>query len=177
MSGSGTVQVLKSDGNLEDFDSRKLSAAMWRVIRTHGGSYDQASELGAAMALYLDRVSWVCITSAAVFEMCVKVLRQVGFSPAAEALEDHREWRNARRRRLRVRHDTGKVTLWEKSWLCEFARRSWHLSGSAARIIAGRIEADLLAETQTSVSRQAVVDRLNAYVAGYGLADAVPVQQ
>ena len=177
MSGSGTIQVIKCDRSVERFDSRKLAGVLWRVMEPAGGEYRQALELAAAMELYLGRVGWANISSGAVFEMSVKVLRRVGFSPAADQLEVHRARRNVRRRQLRIRHDGSTVTLWEKSWLCEYARRSWRLSRTAARIIAGQIEADLLAGAEACVSRRAVLERLNACVAAYGLADAVPVRQ
>jgi hypothetical protein len=102
------------------------------------------------------------------------LLQYVGQPLAARRLQEHRSWRLARRGELRIRHERGKLTLWEKGWLAEFAQRCWRLSNRTARILAGQVEADLLRGPAREVPRQEIIDRLNEITAAYGLADAVP---
>jgi hypothetical protein len=107
--------------------------------------------------------------------MCVKLLQYVGQPLAARRLQEHRSWRLGRRREFRIRHERGKLTVWEKSWLAEFAQRCWRLSARTSRILAGQVEEDLLRTPAREVPRQEIIDRLNEITAAYGLADAVPV--
>ena len=81
----------------------------------------------------------------------------------------------ARRQQVRIQHSDGRVTYWDKTWLAQQARGSWDLSRLAARILAGYIEREVLDSGAETVGRGAVLERLNATVAAYGLADAVPV--
>jgi len=177
MDGSGTIRVLKRDGSAEDFNAPKLAACMYRAICRRGGDYCHARDLSVAIAIYLCRSRIACISSAAIFEMTLKVLRRVGFSRAAAALEGHGARRKRLRERLRLDHGGGRVTLWQKGWLREFACRSWHLSPAVGRILAGRIESSLLLGGKAAISRREVVELLNAEVTAFGLADAVPVRQ
>ena len=177
MNGSGTIWVQKRDGGVEDFDSLKLVGAVSRAVRPAGGRCGYARPIAAAIELFCRRSGCACVSSAAVFEMTVKAMRCVRLETGAEAMESHRTWRARRRRQLRVSHEGGQVTMWDKSWLCELAQRSWRLSRSAARIIAGRLECELLAGPDELLWRGAVVDMLNAHVAACGLADAVPAHQ
>lgn len=176
MNGSRTIRVLKHDGQAERFDPLKLAASMWRAIEQTGGQFAHARELAGAIGLYLRENECKCISSSAIFEMSLTVLRRVQLTEAAGKLESHSFRRDLRRRTLRICHDSGKITAWSKGWLCELAQRIWNLSPSVARIIAGAIEEDLLACETKVVSRREVLEMLNARVAEYGLADAVPVQ-
>jgi len=175
MDGSRTIRVLKRDGSVELFDAAKLACSMWRAMRRRGRRYDDAVQLSLAMEIYLNRSELRCISSAAILEMALKVLKRVRMNRAAAAMERRHNQRAAGRRKLIIRHDDGKVTYWDKTWLVHQARGSWHLSSSAARIIAGRIEDELLAERARTIDRAILLERLNATVAAYGLADAVPV--
>lgn len=179
MSGSRTVQVLKRDGSWEAFDARKLAGAMCKAIAACDSGRPQAQALAMAgvIGTFLQRRQSHCVSSAAIFEMAVKVLRGVNQPQVADAFERHHSLRSIGRRRLRVRQDNGRLTCWDKSWLAKFAARSWELSTTTGRMIAGRIEARLLEEGQTVVMRRAVLDEMNAHVASLGLADAVPVRQ
>lgn len=177
MSGSRKVRVVKRDGSREFFNRSKLGVALWRGIQHTTGTYDHARQLAKAIELYLIRTDQRRISSAALFEMGMKVLRRVGLDEAGEVLEGHRAWRRLRRLRLKVRQEGGRMTFWDKSWLAEFIARSWHLSRATARILAGQIELELLAGPARVVDRQAVIDLLNDRVLQFGLADAVPVQQ
>lgn len=173
--GSRTIRVTKRDGSEEPFDRQKLTGAMWRAMEGRGGSFELAGRLAGAIETYLTCRRRAGTTSAALFEMTVKVLRAVRLCAACEAIEAHQAWRAARRRRLLISHDGPRMTLWDKSWLAEHARRSWHLSRPAARLLAGEVETALLARDGRVVSRREVVGLLNAQVAWFGLADAVPV--
>jgi hypothetical protein len=173
--GSWTIRVLKRDGQAEEFDGLKLAAAIWRAMGGGKDAYPQAAYFSEAVRSYLSRCRQGCVSSAAIFEMCVKLLQYVGQPLAARRLQEHRSWRLARRREFRVRHEPGKLTLWEKSWLAEFAQRCWCLSARTSRILAGQVEEDLLRTPAREVPRQEIIDRLNEITAAYGLADAVPV--
>lgn len=174
MIGSRTIRVLKRDGSVEEFSPYKLAAAIWRALSGRGGQYRDAADLALAIGVYLDRGQWACISSAAVFEMTVKVLRRVHFDEAAAALESCRASRAARRRRLRIDHG-GQVTYWEKGWLVRLGSQSWQLSPQTARIIAGHVESSLLSQPGRVIPRADATDLFNQCVAEYGLADAVPV--
>jgi hypothetical protein len=173
--GSWTIRVLKRSGQAEEFDGLKLAAAIWRAMGGRKGAYPQALYFSDAVRFYLSRGRQGCVSSAAIFEMCVKLLQYVGQPLAARRLQEHRSWRLARRRGLRIRHERGELTQWEKGWLAEFAQRCWRLSAPTARILAGQVEADLLREDSREIPRQEIIDRLNEITAAYGLADAVPV--
>ena len=125
--------------------------------------------------IYLKRSSEECVSSRALFEMMLKALRYVGLEEAAESAEAYYKWRNALRRKLRVRHEGGAVTYWEKGWACEFASRSWNISRSVGRVVAGKIELEFLLGGEKTLWRGEVIEQLNRLVAEYGLADAVPV--
>ena len=186
---SGTIRVLKRDRSVELFDARKLAAAMWRAMPPGSASFDHVRRLAEAVDVYLRRQGRLCISSSAVFEMTVKALRVVGFAAAAEAAESYRDRREMLRTQLRILDSRGKLRFWGKSWLCELACSSWHISPTAARILAGKVERRILRCAQwvrartcerlrlgrLVVSRQTVVDLLNQCTSEYGLADAVPV--
>jgi hypothetical protein len=173
--GSWTIRVLKRDGQAEEFDGLKLAAAIWRAMGGRKDTYSRAIYLSEAVRFYLSRGRQGCVSSAAIFEMCVMLLQHVGLPSAARRMQEHRSWRLARRREFRIRHERGELTLWEKAWLAQFAQRCWHLSTRTARILAGQVEADLLRGAAREVPRQEIIDRLNEVTAAYGLADAVPV--
>ena len=176
MNGSGTVRVVKRDGTEEAFDVHKLAAALFRAMRASGGRFRDADQLAQAIGIHLRRCGWSRVSSAAIFEMAIKVLRRCRLMRAAESLQSSRTERRLRRSRLRVRHHDGRTTLWDKSWLGELAQRSWFLSPRTGRLLAGEVEGALLGAEATVVSRQDVLDMLNERVAQYGLADAVPVR-
>jgi len=176
MHGSGKIRVTKRDGAEEAFDAGKLAGAMFRAMRQTSGRHHDACQLALAVEMYLRRSGRWRISSAAILEMAVKVLRQSGLAPAGDLLEARHLQRRARRGRLRIRHDDGKVTLWEKGWLSQLAERSWFLSRATARMLAGEIEFQLLAAEVDLVSRRDILDLLNERVVQYGLADAVPVR-
>lgn len=176
MEGSGTIRVMKRDGSVEDFDAAKLAAAMWRAMRHTNAKYTHARQLAEAIETYLLRRDYTCVSTRALFEMAVKSLHYVGLPRAAGRIEKHRDWRDQRRRQFRIRHDDS-TTFWDKSWLCKLACRSWHVSHSVGRIIAGRIEHEILAGDRFILGRHEVLDLLNHNMAAYGLADAVPVEQ
>ena len=174
MSGSRTIQVLKRDGTAEAFDHRKLAAAIWRAMSRKSATYEHARRLGEAVETYIIRKGNLCVSSSAVFEMTLKALRYVGLPKAAESAETYRAWRSLLRQQLRIKHKEGQLTLWDKNWLLQFASRSWHISPATARILAGKIEVDLLRSGESIVPRHKVIDLLNRSVTEYGLADAVP---
>ena len=175
MDGSRTIRVLKRDGSTETFDVRKLAAAMWRAMQRHGGRYKDAYDLAVAIDIYLKRRAFKCVSSAAIFEMSMKVLCRVDMSDAAGSFEVHRRRRDEQRRMLCVRPDRGAVTYWDKSWLRELVCWCWNLSPTTGRIIAGELESELLDGGPRLLERAEIVQLLNERVVAFGLADAVPV--
>jgi len=168
--------VIKADGTEEAFCPGKLTGAMLHGMRDVGADRAcEARQFALAIGIYLKRAGWKRISTAAVFEMTLRVLHSSALSAVARSLEDHRTRRGQARQQLRIRHEGGKVTLWDKGWLAELAQRSWFLTPTTGRILAGEIERDLLGFGASVVSRRDILDRLNARVAEYGLADAVPV--
>ncbi|MDY6913079.1 MAG: hypothetical protein SVT52_01290 [Planctomycetota bacterium] len=177
MDGSRTIRVRKRDGSVEAFEARKLAASLLRVVGQAGENSYYVRQIAEAVKIYLLRRRWVCISSAAIFEMSVSALRSIGRSLAADAMEWHQLWRNTRRGRIRVRHDDRKETLWEKGWLCKLAVKCWFIRPTTARILVGQIEQQLISEGVRRVSRDELLEMLNNLMMAYGLADAVPVGQ
>ena len=175
MSGSRTIRVRKRDGSDEPFCPYKLTGAMWRGMEGAGGRPHDARSLADAIHVHLKRTGEEEISSLAVFEMVMSVLRRVGLEQACDVLEVHRLWRSARRETLLVDHGHGQITLWDKTWLSEYVMRAWGLLRSTARIIAGQVEENLLAEGTLLVTRGGVLELMNRHVVEFGLADAVPV--
>jgi hypothetical protein len=140
-----------------------------------GGRYGDAFDLAMAIRIFLHRTGRERISSAAIFEMTVKVLRRVRMNRAAEAMEEHRAHRTERRMRMKLLGEDGTPVAWDKGLLAAMVERSWSVARGTARIIAGRAERKVLSGRSGLVSRQALVDLLNEMVAQYGLADAVPV--
>jgi transcriptional regulator NrdR family protein len=171
------IQVIKRDGTRELFDPAKLAAAIWLAMNQTCCHFTDACHLAAAIGIFLRRRRRRLVSSAAIFEMVVRILRKTHLEAVAEQLEAHRLARTYRRHKLQVRHDGEQVTMWDKSWLSELASRSWHLLPVTGRIIAGRIEERLIQGSAETVSRQEIVEMLNEEVASFGLAEAVPVPQ
>jgi hypothetical protein len=171
------IRVAKKDGSAEPFDRCKLAGSMWRAMACCEGDFADAVDLAAAIEIYLSRHRRRCISSSAVFEMTVKVLRRAGLAVAAERMETFRAERIAARNRIRLMHSMGQATWWDKSWLAELAVASWNLSRTTARMIAGQIEQDLREAGVTELPRGIAIALLNERVAEFGLADAVPVRK
>ena len=77
---------------------------------------------------------------------------------------------------MKVRYSDGRTALWDKGWLVKLICSSWHLSRAAGRILAGDIELRLLDADVDVIGRDKLIEQVNALVAAYGLADAVPVE-
>lgn len=174
MNGSRMIQVLKRDGSAEPFEARKIMSAMWRAIGGDIDSFRQAQTLAEALHFYLIRKCVPCISSAAIFEMSIRLLQHAGKRQATLRLQAHWSKRQSRRRQLRVRHDNARITLWDKAWLAQWAQRSWNISLPTAKLLAAQVEEELLNGPSQEVTRQHVIDLLNDLVSAYGLADAVP---
>ena len=172
MSGSRKIRVVKRDGSTEAFDPGKLAGAVYCALEPGKDSLVRSRHIALAVGLYLHRTGRGRVTSAAVFEMTVQALLSVGLEEATDCFEAHRHARAAARGRLRVCHEGGPVTLWDKGWLAEVAQRGWLLGRQTARLLAGEVEAELLALAAPSVTRHEVMERLHRLLAEYGLAEA-----
>jgi len=177
MPGSRTIRVIKRDGGIEPFNLGKLTAAIWAAMHAREGDYYDARELAAAVMLYAQRLGWPCITTAAVFEVALKVLRRMRLKRTARAFEAYRQLRRSRRKRLRLVHKGGEVTCWDKSWLAQVACKSWRLQPATGRILAAYVEKRLLSRHERWVSRGEALDLLNEEVVHHGLASAVPLAE
>ncbi len=177
MSGSRMIRVLKRDGNPEPFSAHKLAAAIARGMkRAKRGSLRDARDLAGVIQVYLQQRDMTAVSSAAVFEMTLKVLHRVGMDPAANAMEAYRFRRSWRRRRVCVDHGDGRVTTWSKAWLGRIGGRMWHLAAPTTRIISALVEEKVLRGRARILRRQKLLDLFSTYVSELGLADAVPVQ-
>ncbi|MCL2701082.1 MAG: hypothetical protein FWE88_05245 [Phycisphaerae bacterium] len=177
------ILIEKRDGSREGFDHLKVSASFWRALGPAGQPYERARYLADAVAFVLSTRPAECVTSAAVFEMGVKVLAHAGLHRSVELYAGYRSRRNDRRKRLCIRHERGLITQWDKSWLAELTRQAWSVRPTTARIIAGAVEHDLLAMddphatifTRRELPRKQIIDQLTARIAELGLADTVTV--
>jgi hypothetical protein len=176
MNANQGIVVRKRNGRTEPFDAGKLAGALWRGMEDAVGTYRDARDLAEAIEIYLHRRGQQDISSRAIFEMAMKVLRRAGLSEAAELVELHATLRAIRRDQLRVRHHSGELTAWDKSWLTDLGERIWGLSRSTARVLAAEVEDDLLSPEPLEVGRDDVVGLFNEKVSEFGLADAVPVR-
>jgi hypothetical protein len=77
---------------------------------------------------------------------------------------------------MKVRYGDGRTAVWDKGWLVKLICSSWHLGMATGRILAGDIETRLLEDNVEVIGRGELVELVNALVAAYGLADAVPVE-
>jgi len=81
--GSGKIRVVKRDGSDEPFDPHRLARSMWLGMRGTGRRFYDACQLAAAVEIYLSRSGWHVVSSAALYEMTVKVLRRARLDEAA----------------------------------------------------------------------------------------------
>jgi transcriptional regulator NrdR family protein len=176
MNGSGTVRVIKRDGGIELFCARKLAGSIWRAMQATSGRYRDANDLAEAIRIFLTRSERRCVSSGVLLEMILKVLQRADLVNVAGAMEAYRDWRSLRREQIQVVYEDGKTACWDRRWLAEIAARSWNVSPTTARIVAGQIERDLLEDERTCISRDSILHRLNTRMAELGLADAVPVR-
>lgn len=175
MNGSRTIRVLKRDGNHEPFEALKLAGAMWRGMQKTRGRFRDARDLAEAIEIHLKRTGHYEIRSQAVFDMALRVLHRVRLDRAANVMENYRLWRQVQRNGLLVYHGPGKITLWEKGWLCQYLHSAWTVCPATARVIAAAVETDLLTADEIMVTRDDVLARANEAVAQFGLAEPVPV--
>ena len=174
MAGSRTIRVRKRDVTLEPLDVGKLAACLLRAMGPRRGGRPDALALADAIHIHLRRCGARRVASAAVFEMAVCVLRRVRMGGAADRLEVHGRRRAARRRHLRIRHDGGVVTRWDKGWLRQVAARKWDLRPATAAVLARDTEDLLLGRGGGVVERADVLEVLEHCAAGYGLTPPVP---
>jgi len=176
VNGSGTIRVAKRDGTFEPFDRDKLASVMRKVMRDGPRAFSESQEIAFAIDIYLQRRGWATVSSAAVLEMVLRTFRRIGMDLPAAMMETHHTWRIRRRRHVKVRYADGRTALWDKGWLGKLICSSWHLGRAVARIIAGEMESGLLDSDVDVIDRDKLIEQVNAMVAAYGLADAVPVE-
>ncbi|MDP6542963.1 MAG: hypothetical protein QGH60_03175 [Phycisphaerae bacterium] len=176
MNGSGTIRVAKRDGTFEPFDRDKLAAVMYKVMRGGPNAFTESQEVALAIDIYLQRRGWATVSSAAVLEMVLRTFRRIGMDLPAAIMETHHTWRLRRCRQMKVRYGDGRTAVWDKGWLVKLICSSWHLGMATGRILAGDIETRLLEDNVEVIGRGELVELVNALVAAYGLADAVPVE-
>lgn len=174
MHGSRTIHVVKRDGTRELLDRRKLRLSLWRAMQHHGSHFSQAECLSQAVQTYLTRSRCRTVSSRALFEMVVRVLRQTGHEPAAETLERHQRQRSAARRRVYVLDSAGRRRPWSRSWVAREVMQRWALSHAAGRAISAEVERQVLTDGTGHASRQLsadhVLDRADQLVEEFGLA-------
>ena len=102
------IQVLKRDGAVEPFNTDRLRACLWRVLRPTRRGDGLPRLLCEAIAIHLRRRGATKVSSAALFEMTLLALRETDQAPAADALEAHRRWRQRARRTLRLVDEDGR---------------------------------------------------------------------
>ena len=81
------IRVMKRDGGFERFDESKLAGSMWAAMKGRPGGHEDARELARAVTCHLHRTQQACVTSEAVFEMTLKVLRRVRLWDVAREME------------------------------------------------------------------------------------------
>ena len=176
MSDRVDIKVRKRDGSVETFDEQRLRGVIARGITAADGDFTLSGELASAIHFYLRKSRQYLITSSALFEMTLKAMQRVNMHTAARRLELHHSALEMRRRLLRISHGERTTTLWDKSWLAEFACRSWNVSRRTGRILAGEVENAILRDSGTVVPRSEIIAMLNELVGQFALADAVPVE-
>ena len=176
MSDKVDIKIRKRDGSVEVFDEQRLRGVIARGIVAAGEDFTFAGELASAVHFYLKSSRQYLVASSVLFEMVLKAMQRVNMHTAARRLELHHSAREMRRRLIRVSHGDHLTTLWDKSWLAEFACRSWNVSRRTGRILAGEVEKTILRDSGTVVQRSEIIGMLNELVGQYALADAVPVE-
>ena len=175
MEGSRTILVQKRDGTLEAFDQARLAGSLLAALSAESVEQETAENLAFAVEHYISRVGLERVSSPAVFEMAVKILRSIQCPEAAERYEAWSLRRRRFRKQFRIVDDQGRVTLWDKGKLADQTKRQWMVSDRTARIVAGELEKRLMDRPNVAwIGAGKLQDELNSLVAAFGLADAVP---
>jgi len=165
--------VLKRDGTAEPFDEGKLCGCMLRAMRAGDDDAHIGQALAHAVGYYLLRRQTRCISTGAILEMALTVLRVAGLGQAATQLERRHAARLSMRGRLRLHHDNGVCTAWSKQWLVQQGCTRLGLGPSTARILAAQVEQTLTKGRCWQISRSDVIAELSRAAEAYGL---LPVQ-
>jgi hypothetical protein len=110
-----------------------------------------------------------CLSSAAVLEMALAALRAVDLSESAETLEQAHLARLRMRSRLIVRHDDSPPTAWSKDWLVQQMQRKFGLGRTTARILAAKVERDMLCDPRRELTRGELADLCSNVLGAFGL--------
>jgi hypothetical protein len=169
------IRVRKRDGSVEPFDAAKLAGAMYRAMEDEPAGWRDARDLAETIGIFLSRRRCRQVSSAAILEMAVKVLRKAGLDEAAATLEEFHALRVSLRSRVQLADADGVLQPWGTDWLVDLACDAWQMSRTVARHVVGEAETELLLTGEQRITRQAAIDQLNSTVLEFGLADAVPV--
>ena len=99
------ISVLKRDGTVEAFDGLKLRGCLLHVMASGSADLYFANALTEGVECYLRRNGMRCVSSAAILEMVLTVLRATGMTAPKAALES----RHIARRRGRRTGWSGKA--------------------------------------------------------------------
>jgi len=168
------IRVLKRDGTIERFDPHKLRGCLLRVLPVGDGRVYVSGALSAAVRQHILRREPRCVSSAAILEMALAALRAANLTAAAERLEREHTARSEMRTKLTVSCRDGGLMAWSKDWVVRFAEERWSLGRTAARILAGRVEHQLMRRSARRVERKKVINMLARLVSAYGLATSSP---
>lgn len=171
------ISVIKRDGSTEGFERLKVRSCLMRALAGEIDGLYQADVLSSALEFYLHRRKLRCISSPALMEMVLTALKAAGQKRAARRMERFHARRMGLRGRLVLHHGFGPPTAWSKEWLAHHARSLYDLGATAARILAGDVELQLLRRRRREIGRGEVMRMLHREAQAFGLTALSPATE
>jgi transcriptional regulator NrdR family protein len=172
------LSVIKANGTTEEYLHTKVlgtfSHALDDIGQTNIFAAEQFSE-AVTFHLYHNNHS-SSVKSESIHDMIVTVLNETGYPDAAEALTEHRMFRNIRRSRIEVFHDhytpktssSPNTSRWNKTRIVTDLTQKYDLDRKIARAIAASVEEKVLKLGMTQIHsdlvEQLVISETNIMV-------------
>lgn len=165
--------VTKRDGTLERFDPAKLRNVLSAAMQRRGYDPRLADPLMRAVALHLREWAGDRPPTTQYIHQCVcAVLEQTDLEEVAADLRWHRRQRALRRRAIEVVADPGGSSApWRKSAVARALQDKYGLRQSVSRVLAGRIEQQVLGLGFRRVRKSLIAELVRCEVAAWGLSD------
>ena len=154
------LSVIKSDGSTEQYFHTKVLSTINKslddVDRTNIVAAEQFSE-AVTFHLYHNNPS-ESIKSEDIHQLIITALKQTGYDDAAEALKQHRMFRNINRSRIEVIHSNGSFVTqrWNKTKIVNKLVNKCELDRTLARAVASCVEEKILILNMTKIDHNLV---------------------
>jgi transcriptional regulator NrdR family protein len=172
------LSVIKANGTTEEYLHTKVFGTFSRALDDIGQTNIFAAEQFAEAVtfhLYHNNHS-SSVKSDNIHNLIVTVLNETGYPDAAEALTDHRMYRNIKRSRIEVIEDhytpgssnTTNTSRWNKTKIVKDLTQKYDLDKNLARAIAASVEEKVLkldmTQLHSNLVEQLVISETNIMV-------------